>query len=443
MRAMLRKTLLAGLALPVLLGSAAAMAGEVTLLFWPGPESEAMQKAIDAYNAGPGKADGVTVKQLLFSRQGYFEKEQADLAAGSGEFDLALVTTYTLGRYAPYLEAIDAQVPAEARSAFAPVALQSLTLDGKLYGVPTDISLHFLYYRKDLVDRLLSDPEWQKRYAEIAKAKLGREMQPKAPGDWTWDDWIVAALFFSAADNPDSPTRFGTVLQMKNLIFNVMLWQATLVSNGGDWLVDGKPAIDSPAGRTGLQVYKTLIDAKATPPGSISYEYAEANAAFQAGQAATMLQWNAAYNELNDPAKSPAVAGKIGLAPLPAGSAGHKTHVHSLGIGLNKASRAKGDAGKFLAWLAGRDALTVYAEAGGSPPVPAILQAMAAARPEFPLVGDFANRYGFVVTGGTAAYAVPVYEVLAEKFSAFWAGQIDLDTALKQAAQGMAERIKG
>jgi multiple sugar transport system substrate-binding protein len=309
--------------------------------------------------------------------------------------------------------------------------------------VPTDISLHFLYYRKDLVDRLLSDPDWQKRYAEIAKAKLGKDMTPKAPGDWTWDDWIATALFFSAADNPDSPTRFGTVLQMKNLIFNVMLWQATLVSNGGDWLVDGKPAIDSPAGHTGLQIYKTLIDARATPPGSISYEYPEANAAFQAGQAATMLQWNAAYNELNDPAKSPTVAGKVGLAPLPAGSAGHKTHVHSLGIGLNKESKNKGDAGKFLSWLAGKDALTAYAQAGGSPPVPAILQAMAATRPEFPLVGDFANRYGFVVTGGTASYAVPVYEVLAEKFSAFWAGQIDLDTALKQAAEGMAERIKG
>lgn len=437
----LRKTLLAGLALPFL--ASAAMAGEVTLLFWPGPESEAMQKVLDAYNAGPGQADGVTVKQLLFSRQGYFEKEQADLAAGSSEFDLALVTTYTLGRYAPYLDPIDAQVPTDAKAAFAPVALQSLTLDGKLYGVPTDISVHFLYYRKDLVDRLLSDTEWQKRYAAIAKEKLGREMQPKAPDDWSWDDWIAAALFFSAADNPDSPTRFGTVLQMKNLIFNVMLWQATLMSNGGDWLADGKPAIDSPAARTGLQVYKTLIDAKATPPGSISYEYPEANAAFQAGQAATMLQWNAAFNELNDPAKSPTVAGKVGLAPLPAGSAGHKSHVHSLGIGLNKASKNKAEAGKVLAWLATKDAMTVYAQAGGTPPVPEILKAMAASRSEFPLVGDFVDRYGFVVTGGTAAYAVPVYEVLAEKFSAFWAGQIDLDTALKQAAEGMAERIKG
>ena len=85
-------------------GGAATAQETVTLLFWPGPESDAMQAVVDAYNEGPGAEAGVEVEQLLFSRQGYFEKELADLAAGSTEFDLALVTTYTLGRYAPYLE---------------------------------------------------------------------------------------------------------------------------------------------------------------------------------------------------------------------------------------------------------------------------------------------------------------------------------------------------
>lgn len=90
--------------------SLASAQTQVTLLFWPGPESEAMQKVLDAYNQGQGKKDNVSVKQVLFSRQGYFDKEQTDLAAGSKEFDLALVTTYTLGRYAPYLEPLDKYV---------------------------------------------------------------------------------------------------------------------------------------------------------------------------------------------------------------------------------------------------------------------------------------------------------------------------------------------
>ncbi len=420
-----------------------APAGQVTLLFWPGPESEAMQKAIDAYNIGPGKSDAVSVKQLLFSRQGYFEKELADMAARSSQFDLALVTTYTLGKYAPYLNPVDQFVSKDLAAKFFPVALQSLTINGKLFGVPTDISLHFTYYRKDLVDRLLKDDLWRKKYAEIAQEKLGKPLEPRDPGDWTWDDYEATALFFTRSINPNSPTRYGTVLQLKNLIFNIMIWQSTMVSNGGDWMTaDHKITIDSDAAKIGLQLYKRLIDARATPPGSISYEFAEANAAFGSGQAATMLQWNAAFNELNDPKKTPLVAGKIGLAPLPAGSAGHKTHVHSLGIGLNAASKNQQDAGKFLSWLATEDAMKIYAQNGGTPPMSSILEQLSGERPEFALISDHATRYGYVVTGGTEAFAVPIYEVLAEKFSGFWAGQSDASTALREAAAGMADRIK-
>ena len=325
----------------LVIGWAHAASAEVTLLFWPGPESEAMQKVIDAYNAGPGK--GAEVKQLLFSRQGYFDKEIADLAAGSKEFDLALVTTYTLGRYAPFLEPVGGSLPSDTKQRFAPVALDSLAFQGQQLGVPTDISLHFTYYRTDLIDRLLKDKGWQAKYAELAQKHLGKELQPKTPDQWTWDDWMATAIFFTKSLNPESPTRYGTVLQLKNLIFNIMIWDATLVSNGGNWLdAQGKPAIDSEAAREGLQIYKKLIDLKATPADSTNYEYAEANAAFGSGQAATMLQWNAAFNELNDTAKNPTVAGKVWLAPMPAGSAGHKTHIHALGIGLNKASDPQG-----------------------------------------------------------------------------------------------------
>lgn len=130
---------------------------EVKLLFWPGPESEAMQKVVDTYNKGKGATDLVTVKQILFSRQGYFDKEQTDLAAGSKDFDLALVTTYTLGRYAPYLEPLDGYLNKQGLSGFLPSSLNSLKFGGKQFGVPTDVSNHFTYFRKDLMDRLLSD----------------------------------------------------------------------------------------------------------------------------------------------------------------------------------------------------------------------------------------------------------------------------------------------
>lgn len=417
---------------------------EVTLLFWPGPESEAMQKVVDGYNKDIGAKDGVSVKQILFSRQGYFEKEETDLAAGSKEFDLGLITTYTLGRYAPYLAPIDGYLNKTEIAGFLPSAVSSLNFGGKQYGVPTDVSNHFAYYRKDLIQKLMSDSSWKTRYGEVSQKILGKKMTPKDPEDWTWDDFIATSLFFTKSLNPDSPTTYGAALQMKNLLFNIMIWQSTLVSYGGDLFNKaGKPTINSAAARKGLAVYTTIAKNKAVPPGATNYEYAEANEAFRTGQVAVMLQWSAAFNELSDKEKSPLVFDKVALAPMPAGTKGHKTHVHSLGIGLNKSSTKQDAAGKFLAYLGSEAAMKLYADAGGLPPVANVLKSMAKQRPEFPIVAEHLGKYGFVVTGGTAAYAVPVYTALAEEFSAVWAGQKSADDALKAASDKMAKLAAG
>ena len=414
----------------------------VTLLFWPGPESEAMQAVIDAYNEGPGTEAGVEVEQLLFSRQGFFDKELADLSAGSTDFDLGLVTTYTLGRYAPYLEPLGNYLSTDSQGVFLDTATESLSVSGEQYGVPTDVSLHFLYYRQDLIDQLLNDEAWRTTYGDISEEYLGERLEPKDPSEWTWDDYLATSLFFTQSVNNDAPTRFGTVLQLKNLIFNIMIWQSTLVSNGGDWLDEaGNVTLDSEAAQRGLDVYQTLIDNGATPAGSLNYEFAEANEAFGSGQVATMLQWNAAFGQLNNPDESPQVAGNIGLAPLPAGSEGHRTHTHSLGIGMNAASQNKEAAGQFLNFLASEEAMRLYAEAGGTPPVAPVLSDMTDTNPSFAEVADHLENYAFVVEGGTRDYAVPVYEIMAEEFSALWSGQQDVETTLSRVQERASETV--
>ena len=436
-------TTLALLSLP----AAAAGSGEstdevrepVTFLFWPGTESEAMQKMIDHYNSGPGEADAVEVDMLLFSRQGFFDKLLADLAAGSSEFDLNLVTTYSLGRHAPYLSSLSPYIESNPSDTFIPATLDSLTFNGEQYGVPTDVSLNFTFYRRDLMDQLLSDPVQQARYAEISREYLGIESEPVDPQEWSWNDYAAAALFFTRSVNSDSPTEYGTVLQLKNLIFNIMIWQSTMVSNGGNWMSDdGSITINSEAARRGLEVYQTIIDAGATPPGSLNYEFAETNEALRSGQAASALQWNSAYSTLKDREQSPAVADLLEAAPLPAGSEGHRTHVHSLGAGMNAAGEHKEAAGKFVNYLLTQEAMRIYAEAGGSPPVMPVMEAMRDRRPDFPLMARFLEDYAYVVNGGTAAYAVPVYEIMAEEFSAVWAGDQSIDDALRAAETRMA-----
>ncbi|MGI9500315.1 MAG: extracellular solute-binding protein, partial [Geminicoccaceae bacterium] len=310
------------------------------------------------------------------------------------------------------------------------------------YGVPNDLSLHFLYFREDFIDQLLSDAAWQARYEEIAEERLGTRMSPKHPSDWTWDDYLATAMFFTRSINPDSPTRFGTVLQLKNLLFNIMVWQSTAASHGGDWRDgDGNVTVDSDAYRQGLEIFNTIVENGATPGSSSSFEYGEANGAFGSGQVAFMIQWNAAVPELNDPEQNPEVAGKFAVTHQPEGPEGRKTHFHSLGLGVNTASENKEDARKFLRWLAtSREANTLYAQLGGAPPVTdEIMATVAEARPDMPLMGEHAAKYGFVMNGGAGEHALRIYEIMAEHFTGYWAGQKSIDEALGQVETEMTE----
>jgi multiple sugar transport system substrate-binding protein len=439
MRAILR----AACGAAALLASAAMARADVTVLGWPGgPEEVALRATVEDYNKQASLGADDHVKLIFFNRDSFWDKLQADLAAGTTEFDINLTATYAVGRYAPFMDPIE--LPASAHAAFSDAVLKTMQFEGKQYGVPTDLSLHFMYYRTDLIAKLLSDAAWQKKYTEIAQARLGKALAPKDPDQWTWDDYAATALFFTKSINPDSPTRYGTVLQMKNLLFNMMVWHSTARSFGANWTdADGKVVVDGPGYRAGLELYKKLYDAGTSPKDSLSYEYAEANAAFGSGQVAVMLQWNAAFGDLDNKEKSPAVAGKIGTVAPPAGPDGRFTHIHGLGLGVNASSKHKAGALKFLDWLASPEAMLLYAKAGGSPALqPALLDALANDRPDLVKLGAFAAKYGFVMNGATSAKALQIYQLQAKEFTGYWAGTETEDAALRNVAAGMTELLK-
>ncbi|MCA3439520.1 MAG: extracellular solute-binding protein [Rhodobacter sp.] len=431
-----RTCLRAGAAALALVASGAANA-EVTVLGWPGgPEEAALRAVTELYNARADLAEENKVELLFTSRDGFFDKLQVDLAAGSTAFDINLIATYSIGRYAPFMDPVT--LSDQAGAVFGDTVLKTMQFDGQQYGVPTDLSLHFLYYRTDLIDALLADDAAKAKYSEIAMKHLGKAMEPKAPADWTWEDFVANALYFTQSINPESPTRYGTVIQAKNLLFNMMVFHSWPRSYGGNWMADtGAITVDSEAFRTALSQAKMLFDLGATPPDSTSYEYAEANAAYASGQVAAMVQWNAAAGELT------AAQAATGTTAPPAGPDGRFTHIHGLGLGLNKAAENKDGAIAFLQWLSTEEAALAYAKAGGAPGLASETAAkLAADRPDLVQVGEYASTYGFVMNGGTSENALSVYEAQAKEFTGYWAGTQDLDTALKNTAAAMTDLLK-
>lgn len=432
---MIKKHLLGSAALLAMLASTAH--AEVTVLGWPGgPEEAALRAVTEIYNARADVADEDKVELLFTSRDGFFDKLQVDLAAGSTAFDINLIATYSIGRYAPFMEPIS--LSDEADGVFGDTVLSTMQFDGQQYGVPTDLSLHFLYYREDLIDALLADESQHALYGDISEEYLGERLVPASPEEWTWQDFAANALYFSRSVNPDSPTRYGTVIQMKNLLFNMMVFHSLPRSYGGNWMDDdGNITVDSEAYRTALELAKMLYDAGATPPDSTSYEYAEANTAYSAGQVAAMVQWNAAASELTEAQPETAT-----FAP-PSGPEGRFTHIHGLGLGLNAAAENKDGATAFLEWLSTEEAALAYARAGGAPGLTnETVGAISDDRPDLVQVGDYASNYGFVMNGATSENALSVYEAQAEEFTGFWAGTQDLDEAMTNITATMSDLLQ-
>jgi multiple sugar transport system substrate-binding protein len=425
----------------VLSVSAAAQAQadvSVRMVYWTGPESIAMGEVVNQYNAAKAKEDGIYVEMVLFGREGFTERQEALMAAQSPEVDIFYIATFNVGKYQSVLEPMNSYVPNVGEKGIFIKALQDgLTINGDVLGIPTDTSIHFLYYRKDLIDQLLSDAAWQARYKEISMAQLGKEMTPKPPDEWTAEDFHAAALFFTKSINPDSPTEYGTVLQAKNLLYNIMVWNSLLWGMGGTWFDDsGNINFDTPEFRSAAQLYADIQSAGASPAEATSYEYPEANQAFMSGQVAFMLQWSAAFPEVDGPSSS--VSGQVGLAPIPGNP--HATHADATGIGLSKFSQKKEAAAKWLAYLGTEEAMTTYAQAGGVPPVASVLEGMGDQRAHLPVVADHLEKYGFVET--TREEAPAIYDVLSKNLSAVWAGQMDVETATTD-SQAAAKEILG
>ena len=444
-----RRLVLAPLALVAAIGGsyasgvyaaeAPSAAGEVThirMVLWPGPEGDAMQVVVDDYNANQGVEDGVEVEMVLLSRDDTFAREATEISAESSDIDIYFTASYNVAQFAVGLESIADLGVDEAN--YFPAAVEGLKVNGELYGLPLDVSNHFLYYRTDLIDELLANDEWAATYREIAGRVIGEERDPVHPDEWDTDDYLVAAAFFSEAENPDSPTQYGTALQLRNSPFNITIWNDLLWGVGGSWTdADGSASLSGPAAERAVELYNTIYTSGYTSPDSAQWEYPETNGALQTGSVAFALQWSAAYAELTDPEASPEIAENIAVAPVPGDP--HSTHVHALAISLNTHSENKEAARTWMAYLGTPEAMDKYAKAGGIPSMPEVLSANTDVNPVFGEIAGHVADYGYSLPIFTGTF--PAMSALTETLGAAWVDIADSSDALETANAELQELL--
>lgn len=220
-------TALAGLALAGCASQGSASDGKVTLTFqnqFSDTETAEAKKLVEEYQQ---KHPNVTVKLVRDNDASYYDKLVTQISAGKGP-DIVRLEPPKVAQYSAsgFLAPVDSALG--DKSDYFKNTIDAATRDGKVYGVPQDVSTLALYYRKDLL------------------TKAGISAPPA-----TWDDLTSDAKKLTG----DGKYGIGLFGGWGAYEFYPWLWQS-----GADVLNDKgtKATFDSAAGVSALTLWTDL-----------------------------------------------------------------------------------------------------------------------------------------------------------------------------------------
>jgi len=289
--------------------------GDVTVCMGKDTSGD-IKQAIKDFNA---QGNGVTVKLVEFSTSADEQRAQfvQRQEAKSGECDIFSSDVIWTAEFASQKWLYDMTPYVESRKdEIIPATLETVTYDGKMWGMPQQTDAAFLYYRTDQVK---DQPQtWQDVYSQ-AKANDGIVYQG-APYEGLTCDFLELA--FAAG---------GKVLSD-----------------------DGKTAqIDSPENLKALEFMVNGVKDGTAANGVTTYMEEEARRYFESGKATFMRNWPYAYS-LGE--KAPAVKGKFDVMPFPDFEGGGKAGIlggHNQVISVY--SKNPGGALKYIDFVTGKE----------------------------------------------------------------------------------------
>lgn len=298
------------------------------------------------------KATGAKVN--IISQKNHFELDKeykADIAAGTTSWCVGSNHSSFAPQYPDLFTDLTPLVSAETIAGFVPANIAAAIINGKLTMLPrAQFDVSALYYQKSLY----ADPA----KAEAFKAKFGYDLVPPE----TWDQFRDQAEFFAAP-----PNFYGTQYAGKDEAINGRFYELVVANGGKMFNDDFTPAFNSPAGKEALQWFVDLYKAGAVPPGTTNYLWDDLGNGFASGTIALNLDWPGWSGFFNDP-KASKVAGNVGVAPAPKGSAGVRTGWSGFhGFSVTEGCATKEAAASLVDFLTNEDSQKLESAAGPLP----------------------------------------------------------------------------
>lgn len=266
----------------------------VTLNFYSHPDKLGfLQEAITDFES-QNRNLKINLVQLPDNTNEKYEIISSTLSLKDGRIDIvdSDVTWPAIFVNAGWVEPLDDLFTQDELDEYLASAIDSATINNKLYGIPYRIDSGMLYYRKDLLDKYSIAP----------------------PN--TWEELVSASeLIIEGEGREDLYGYAGSWYQFEGLTCNYLefLW-----SNGTDLLDDDNNLIieDKDKALEALQAMTDMIyDTKISPLNVSSFKSGDVRNQFLDGNLIFMRDWPAGWRVLNTPESN--VKGLVEVTELP------------------------------------------------------------------------------------------------------------------------------
>jgi ABC-type glycerol-3-phosphate transport system substrate-binding protein len=281
---------------------------------------------------------------------------------------------------------------------FFPAVLDACRWRGSLFALPWFVDVGMLYWRQDLLDRA---PRTLEELNDAASVTMQRERIP-------------AGIVWQGARYEGLVTVFNEILGAHG---------GTILDPGG------RVTVHSEAGIRALTFLRDQVRRGIAPREVLTWHEEECRFAFQNGHALFMRNWPYAVAAMNDRRES-RVAGRFGVAPMPAGAGGRPTA--TLGgapLAINAWSQQPGRAWQLIAFLTAPEQMLERAQIAGQYPARLSVYDHATLAAALPVPPDEVRR---IIEAAVARPPTPVWAELSSEL------QVGLHRALTGAAEPRA-----
>jgi len=286
-----------------------------------------------------------------------------------------------------------------------PEALNSIyTIEGENYAIPKDYDTIGLWYNKELFDAAgLSYPD----------------------DTWTWDTLLDAAK--KLTDPANDVYGFAAALAGQTGIYN------TMAQAGGFIINDGQAGHDQPEGLRGLKFWTDMIHTHKVSPTQAQMTDTPPNTLFESGKVAMMFAGSWMQIEFN---QNEYTTDKVDVTVLPQDKQ-RGVVIHGLGNVIAQNTKHPDVAWEFLKFLGSEEANVIQAETGTViPAYEGTQQTWIDSNPKFNLQ-VFIDMTEYAIPNPASIETRAWQQIETDILTKAWAGELDIEEAAKQAAEGI------